>query len=60
MLVHSTGELDKYRFSQEITVDNINAYVADYLSGTLQKYLKSAPAPATNDEAVKIIVGSTF
>jgi len=52
--------LDKYKFTSDITNDNLSSFVDSYKAGTLAKFLKSAEVPATNDEAVKVIVGTTF
>jgi protein disulfide isomerase len=61
MLVHqSEGGLDKYKYTVAITADNLSTFVTDYNAGSLTKFLKSAEAPATNDEPVKVIVGTTF
>lgn len=61
MLVQqSEGGLDKYKYTTAITTDNLSAFVTDFNDGKLTKFLKSAEAPATNDEPVKVIVGTTF
>jgi len=57
MLVHSSGEVSKYKFEKEITYDNIGAYLDSFNNNTLEKYLKSEEIPEKNDEPVKIIVG---
>jgi protein disulfide-isomerase A1 len=36
------------------------AFVNDALAGTYQGYKKSEPIPATNDDAVKVLVGKNF
>jgi len=49
----------KYRFSEEFSVENIKKFVTDFLGGKLKSYIKSEPIPV-NDGAVKVVVGETF
>lgn len=60
MLVKQGAALDKYKFTSAITSDNLVSFVNEYVAGNLTPFLKSADPPATNDEPVKIIVGTTF
>jgi protein disulfide-isomerase A1 len=51
----------KYRYdSEEVTVDNLAAFVQKINSGEIEPFLKSAPIPETNDEPVKIVVGKSW
>lgn len=51
----------KYRFdSDEITADNLASFLQRIRSGELEPFLKSAPVPESNEEPVKVIVGSTW
>jgi len=60
ILVHAGDELKKYKYSLDITSDNIGAFITDFNDGKLTQFLKSADVPETNDEPVKVIVGTTF
>jgi len=51
---------DKYKYTNEITVDNVNKFFEDYNSGKLDKYLKTQSVPESNDESVFTLVGSQF
>lgn len=50
----------KYKYTEEITVENLRKFVNDFLAGNLERFLKSAEIPENNDEAVKVIVGKNF
>lgn len=41
-------------------MDNLEAFVTDFLDGKLEPYLKSEPIPATQDDAVKVVVAKNF
>ncbi len=52
---------DKYRYNaEEITVDNLSAFVAGVQSGEIEQFLKSAEIPEENNDAVKVLVGKNF
>jgi protein disulfide-isomerase A1 len=53
-------ENDKYKYTNEITNDNVNKFFEDYNSGKLSKYLKTQSVPESNDESVFTLVGSQF
>jgi len=57
MLIHTEGEVNKFKFSQPITYENIEKFLNDFNENTLKKYLKTEEIPEKNDEPVKIIVG---
>jgi len=50
----------KYRFTEEFSVKNVEQFGQDYLDGKLKSYIKSEKQPATNDASVKVVVGETF
>lgn len=61
MLVHASSEVSKYQFTYStITLENLNAFVNDFVNGKLSTFMKSEEIPATNDEPVKVIVGKSF
>lgn len=52
---------DKYKFDkEEITKDNLADFVQRVKAGEVEQFLKSAPIPEDNDDAVKIVVGKNF
>ena len=52
---------DKYKFdADEINKDTLASFVSRVKAGEIEQFLKSAPVPESNDEPVKVIVGSTF
>ena len=50
----------KYKFTDSITVENLNNFAKEFLNGNLKTFIKSEPVPANNDEPVKVLVGTTF
>jgi len=50
----------RYRLEGEVNQESMKKFVSDYLAGLLEPYIKSAPIPETNDEAVTVVVGKTF
>ena len=60
-VIYLASGLDKYRYDgDEITAEGLQSFVDRAARGEVRLHLKSAPAPATNDQPVKVIVGSTF
>merc|ERR1712032_449843 len=60
-LIHPTGgDMSKFVFEGEVTEASLESFMARYESGNLERSYKSAEAPATNDEPVKVVVGTTF
>jgi protein disulfide-isomerase A1 len=51
---------EKYRFNAEVSAEALGEFVGKVNSGELKPFLKSAPVPETNDEPVKVVVGTTF
>lgn len=41
-------------------VENLQAFVNNFLGGSLKSYIKSEPIPAENDGPVTVVVGETF
>jgi len=60
-LIHPTnGDLHKYDYSGSMDAEGWTVYLEKFESGSLQRAFKSAEAPATNDEPVKVLTGTTF
>ncbi|KAL9656022.1 hypothetical protein ABK040_007642 [Willaertia magna] len=49
-----------YPYNGNLVKDEIVAFLNDVLSGKVEPYMRSQEPPATNDEAVKVVVGKTF
>ncbi|XP_022107465.1 protein disulfide-isomerase A3-like [Acanthaster planci] len=56
----SNGE--KFKMEEAFTNDGkaLDAFVKKFLAGEIKPFIKSEPAPASNDGPVKVVVGSTF
>jgi len=50
----------KYRFTDDITAENLKKFVADWNEGKLEPFVRSEPIPESNDGPVKIVVAKTF
>lgn len=50
----------KFVMSTDFSVENLELFTNDLLAGNMKPYLKSEPEPASNDEPVKVVVGTTF
>lgn len=59
-IVRPGQNLEKYRFSGDMTVEAITEFINSWRTGSIEKHLKSADVPASNDEPVKIVVGKNF
>ena len=53
------GNVKKFKL-EKVTEDSLTAFLADYKNNKLTPHYKSAAVPETNDEPVKVIVGTTF
>ena len=51
---------DKYNFEGDISKDSLADFLAKVKSGEIAPFLKSAPVPESNDEPVKVVVGTTY
>mmetsp|Transcript_50537 Transcript_50537/g.123243 ORF Transcript_50537/g.123243 Transcript_50537/m.123243 type:complete len:560 (-) Transcript_50537:140-1819(-) len=60
VLIEDRKEGLRYLMDGAITKDNVSKFLADYMAGSLEPFLKSEEVPADNGEPVKVIVGSTF
>jgi protein disulfide-isomerase A1 len=60
LLVEPSKNNAKYRFTADITADNIRAFLKDFLDEKLERFLKSDEIPESNDAPVKILVGKDF
>jgi protein disulfide-isomerase A1 len=59
--IHDTSvDLKKYNFEGQITEQNISQFVEDWKAGKLRPHLKSEEIPATQEEAVYVLVGKAF
>jgi protein disulfide-isomerase A1 len=59
--IHDTrSDLKKYNMVGDITEENIMKFVNDWESGKLKPHLKTEEEPATQDEAVVVLVGKSF
>jgi len=54
------GDKKKYVYQGEMTAALISAFIADVDDGKIEPKLKTEAEPASNDDAVKIVVGSTM
>lgn len=56
----SNGDLAKFTYEGDITVDGLSKFVSDFEGGALSRNFKSQDIPLTNDEPVKVLVGKNF
>ncbi len=60
-VLYLTSKQTKYNYdADEITNDNLAAFVGKIKSGEIEPFLKSAAIPESNDEPVKVIVGKSW
>ena len=62
-IVQLGEDLQKFNYSgavEDITTESLTTFINDFKAGTLPLFLKSDPVPATNDEPVKIVVGTEW
>ena len=60
-IVHpKQGDLAKFVYSGELTVQDLSKFVKDWENGLLTRTYKSQDVPLTNDEPVKVVVGKNF
>lgn len=61
MLVTTAGELSKFKYEKEITKENIEKFVNDFINNKLEKFLKTEEDPGDQSgKADKVAVGKTF
>jgi protein disulfide isomerase family A protein 3 len=53
-------EGEKYRFTGEYSVENLEKFARDFVARKLEKFINSEPIPASNDEPVKVVVAKSF
>ena len=53
-------EGEKYRFTGEYSVENLEKFARDFVARKLEKFIISEPIPASNDEPVKVVVAKNF
>ena len=52
---------EKYRYDKdEINKENLKSFIERVQAGEVEQFLKSAPIPETNDDAVKVVVGKSW
>eukprot|EP00439_Symbiodinium_sp_Y106_P051534 s513_g6.t2 len=54
------GDKKKFVYTGAMTAAQISQFVEDVSTGKVPPSLKSEPKPAANDDAVRVVVGSTF
>lgn len=62
-IIDPANEMRKFKYDGDlssITFDQVKTYVHDFKAGNLRSFLKSEPIPATQDEAVHVVVGDSF
>lgn len=60
MLIAPSQEMAKFKFTKDLTTENLKTFVNDFVAGSLTRYMKSEEIPEKNDEPVKVIVGKNF
>jgi len=60
VVIDEVRGIDKYKFTGEFSIENVQKFVEDYLSKKLHPFIKSAPIPEHNDGPVTVVVGDTF
>jgi protein disulfide-isomerase A1 len=60
-ILYLGDKADKYNYDlDDITKDNLADFVSRVQEGKVQQFLKSAPIPEDNGDAVKVVVGKNF
>ncbi|CAE7712676.1 PDIL1-4 [Symbiodinium sp. KB8] len=54
------GDKKKFVYTGAMTAAQISQFIEDVSTGKVSPSLKSEPKPAANDDAVRVVVGSTF
>jgi protein disulfide isomerase len=54
------GDKKKFVYTGEMTEQAISQFIADVDAGKVEPKLKSEPIPVSNDEPVRVVVGSTL
>lgn len=60
MLITPKEDGAKYKFTGEITVENLQTFISNFKDGKIERYLKSEEIPENNDKPVKIVVSKNF
>lgn len=60
--IQDTAKNQKFPFDQEkeITLDNIKAFVDDFVAGKIEPSIKSEPIPETQEGDVTVVVAKTY
>lgn len=59
-VIHDLEKNLKYPFQGTIAQAAISAFVSDYVNHKLEPFFKSEPVPESNNEPVKVVVGTQF
>lgn len=63
-IVQLGEDLAKYNYTggatTDITAESLDTFISDFKAGNLTPFQKSEPVPETNDEPVKVIVGTEW
>lgn len=51
---------EKFRMTEEFSVENLEKFLEDYVAGKVKAHLKSEPVPESNDGPVKVAVAENF
>lgn len=54
------SENEKFRMTNDFSVENLEKFLEEYLAGNVKAHLKSEPVPETNDGPVKVAVAENF
>jgi len=57
---YEEGTKFPYSQKQDLTAEGVREFVQDFVGGKLSPFLKSQAAPESNDDPVKVIVGTEF
>jgi len=59
-VLYLNDKTEKFRFTGDITVESLTAFVGEVAAGKISPFFKSAPVPESNEANVKTVVGTTF
>jgi len=60
LVLTTNQQMRRYPLDGEATLESMKQHIDAFLAGTIAPVLKSDAAPASNDDAVKVVVGTTF
>jgi len=59
LAIENLQTTDRYRYSGEFSVENLEQFVEEFLAGKIKPHIKSEPIP-TQEGPVTVVVGETF